>query len=665
MQFVYSPYEYEQFLQYQQAQQEAVRQQQIQQQRQEAIRQESLRQQKLQKQESLRQQQQATRQQQLQQQLFDYMYMKQLEQEESERQQQLRHKQVDAEEAALAELAQQEAALEAQLDAKRKQRVELKRKAEQKKAEREAELKKQAELKAEAERQAEAKRLAELQRLAELEAEKKRQAILAEQKRQAEAKAKQEELKRQALAEQKRQEALKQAELQRQAEIKRQADKAAADKAAALKAAALKKAEQARLQSQSQSCSPCLSPKPVQSEAEAFADYYSQLTGCPGNGPSFAQALKQLGVNVHYLSDDEDETMAEDDETTQVDNKTLKDSDRPVHVDLSKADDVSKSDKSDTDVDDDEDDLQPSSSDVHPLVAFLQSLGIPATISEPHVAKAEAQDDPDLALADFVESLSDDERPSEATKKASKAAKRAAKAREAAAKAQAEAEAAARAQLEAEEELKQEKLAKAERAKAAKAAKKAKKAAAKAAKTATPAPSTPSKPLPSVVVYSSPVDTEKDVSKQLAKLASTVDRSVETYERIKRAATQSDSEYSNSVSSYVSRIKVIQQAQNKLEQIYDQLDSMTVTNSDEKKERTRLIRRAVSTAEAIDSVVEQLKAEKTKIEKSVSSSDEEEIPRKVTNKTKTSKNSKKISVNGSPVRKVTLETVPDADSASD
>lgn len=551
-------------------------------------------------------QHQLYRQQQAQQ-LFDYMYMQQLQQQESVRRQQEQQKKQAALKAASLE----------------KVRV--------------AEANRQAALKAveeaDAIRQAALEEIAEQERL-EREAEKQRREDAEKQ-------------------------AAEKAKAEKQAALKRaEAEKAKID--AEKKAAAEKKAQLEAQKVKSHSTQ----PKPVQSEAEAFADYYSQLTGCPGNGPSFAQALKQLGLNVHYQSDEEDEdeedneTLADSNEQQMVSEKEL-----PLQVDLSQPEPKS-------DVEDDSADLREPSEEIHPLVAFLQSLGIPATISEPQVAKAESQEDPDLALADFVESLSDDERPSEASKKASKAAKRAAKAHEAAAKAQAEAEAAAKAQIEAEEELKREKL---ERKAAKKAAAKAAKKAKQAKQSQAPStPSTPSKPLPSVVVYSSPVDTEKDVSKQLAKLASVVDRSVETYERIKKAATQSDSEYSNSVSSYNSRIKVIQQAQIKLEQIYDQLDSMTVNNdSDEKKERTRLIRKAVSTAEAIDSVVEQLKSEKAKIEKSVSSSDEEEIPRKVTNKTNkyssNKKNSKTVSNagSGSPVRKVTLETVPDADSASD
>lgn len=478
-------------------------------------------------------------------------------------------------------------------------------------------------------RLAESNRQQAIQRAIQAEAE--HQAALKEIARQ-EQEEREEELEKQRIQEKRIQEQRIQ---QQQAEAKARAE-AKAEAQEKLKQQQLKQ-QQEQFQKQ-QKHTPCTS-------VNDFASIYSQLTN--SGQPSFVDALKQLGVNVQYDESDEDtETLADPSES--------KEEPQTNQIALS----------GDTDV---EEEPEQPQDEVHPLVAFLQALGIPATISEPQVSKAESKADPDLAMAQFVESLGDENDsapapPSQKALRAQNAARRAQEAAFKAAQAHAEAQEAARAQLEADNEVAQEKL---EKKKAKQQQKKAKADA--QAVSASPV-SAPSTPLPTVVVYSSPVETEKDLSKQLAKLSAVLERSVETYERIKRASTESDSEYSNSVSSYNSRIKVIQQAQMKLESVYEQLDAITTTTAEEKQTRQTLIKKAVSAAEAIDPVVADLKAQRNKLANSTTSSDEDEIPKKVIEKAKKTKKTKRSKVNpvtGSPVRKVTLETVPDADSASD
>lgn len=164
--------------------------------------------------------------------------------------------------------------------------------------------------------------------------------------------------------------------------------------------------------------------------------------------------------------------------------------------------------------------------------------------------------------------------------------------------------------------------------------------------------SEPELPAPTVVVYSSPQPAvEKNVTKRLQKMGPVIERHVDTFDRIKKAisgaSSDSSDDYEPLLSSTKSRLKVIQNAQMKLEQLYDQLDSIKTDNKKDKALRTTLIKKSVGTAEAIDSVVQTLKEQRNYYKQCIEEED--------TTSSESDTSSSDI------VYHVTLEEVPDSD----
>ncbi|KAG5366371.1 hypothetical protein CJU89_0795 [Yarrowia sp. B02] len=159
---------------------------------------------------------------------------------------------------------------------------------------------------------------------------------------------------------------------------------------------------------------------------------------------------------------------------------------------------------------------------------------------------------------------------------------------------------------------------------------------------------------PTVVVYSTPQPAEeKNVSKRLQKMAPVIERHVDTFDRIKKAASgSSDSDdYESLLNATKSRLKVIQNAQMKLEQLYDQLDSIKTDNKKDKAMRTALIKKSVGTAEAIDSVVQALKEQRNYYKQCLEEDSESD----------SSADSASDTSSSDIVYHVTLEEVPDSD----
>jgi hypothetical protein len=168
-------------------------------------------------------------------------------------------------------------------------------------------------------------------------------------------------------------------------------------------------------------------------------------------------------------------------------------------------------------------------------------------------------------------------------------------------------------------------------------------------------------PAPTVVVYSTPQPAvEKNVTKRLQKMAPVIERHVETFERIKKAASGSSSDssddYESLLSSTKSRLKVIQNAQMKLEQLYDQLDSIKTDNKKDKAMRTTLIKKSVGTAEAIDSVVQILKEQRNYYKQCI-----EEDSGSDSSVDSASDTSSSDTSSSDIIYHVTLEEVPDSD----
>lgn len=161
---------------------------------------------------------------------------------------------------------------------------------------------------------------------------------------------------------------------------------------------------------------------------------------------------------------------------------------------------------------------------------------------------------------------------------------------------------------------------------------------------------------PTVVVYSTPQPAvEKNVTKRLQKMAPIVERHVDTYERIKKSASgpssDSSDDYETLLNSTKSRLKVIQNAQMKLEQLYDQLDSIKTDNKKDKAMRTALIKKSVGTAEAIDSVVQALKEQRNYYKQCIEEDSESD----------SSADSASDTSSSDIIYHVTLEEVPDSD----
>ncbi|KAG5357541.1 hypothetical protein CJU90_6381 [Yarrowia sp. C11] len=163
-------------------------------------------------------------------------------------------------------------------------------------------------------------------------------------------------------------------------------------------------------------------------------------------------------------------------------------------------------------------------------------------------------------------------------------------------------------------------------------------------------------PAPTVVVYSTPQPpVETNVTKRLQKMAPVIERYVETYQRIKKATSGSSSDssddYETLLSSTKSRLKVIQNAQMKLEQLYDQLDSIKTDNKKDKAMRTALIKKSVGTAEAIDAVVLTLKEQRNYYKQCIEEDNESDSSAESASDTSSS----------DIIYHVTLEEVPDSE----
>lgn len=164
---------------------------------------------------------------------------------------------------------------------------------------------------------------------------------------------------------------------------------------------------------------------------------------------------------------------------------------------------------------------------------------------------------------------------------------------------------------------------------------------------------------PTVVVYSTPPPKiEVDVTKRLEKMLPSLERYLDTYERIQRSASsdtasETSDDYESLLNSTKSRLKVIQNAQIKLEQLYDQLDSIKTDNKKDKALRTAMIKKSVGTAEAIDAIVATLKEQRNYYKRCLEEED-------------TSTDSESVSDCGSDnssdiIYHVTLEEVPDSE----
>lgn len=127
---------------------------------------------------------------------------------------------------------------------------------------------------------------------------------------------------------------------------------------------------------------------------------------------------------------------------------------------------------------------------------------------------------------------------------------------------------------------------------------------------------------------------------------------VETYERLLEAETSSgsDSDGYYTVNSLTSRIKVLQKTQMRLEQLYEQLDSLPKGHGQNKKLRRELTSKSVSSADKVDDLLRVLESRRTALlEKQRSSETESESETEKPSRTQAPRK----------VRHVTIETVPD------
>jgi hypothetical protein len=126
-----------------------------------------------------------------------------------------------------------------------------------------------------------------------------------------------------------------------------------------------------------------------------------------------------------------------------------------------------------------------------------------------------------------------------------------------------------------------------------------------------------------------------------------VKNAVETYHRLCDAETSSGSDSSDgyyTFKSLTSRIKVLQKTQMRLEQLYEQLDSLPKGHGQNKKLRRDLTSKSISVADKVDDLLRVLESRRTTLlEKQKSTETESESETQAPKK----------------VRHVTIETVPD------
>ncbi|KAA8902879.1 hypothetical protein TRICI_005803 [Trichomonascus ciferrii] len=168
----------------------------------------------------------------------------------------------------------------------------------------------------------------------------------------------------------------------------------------------------------------------------------------------------------------------------------------------------------------------------------------------------------------------------------------------------------------------------------------------------TSADNTPAESTPTTVEEQQESASESEsenYSETLKTIEGQVKAAVETYERLfdAEASSGSDSDGYYTVKSLTSRIKVLQKTQMRLEQLYEQLDSLPKGHGQNKKLRRDLTSKSVSVADKVDDLLRVLESRRTALlEKQKSSETESESE---TEKPQTPKK----------VRHVTIETVPD------